>query len=100
MARVDALTVDGYDDAGALGAGGHQVLIQRGEQHVVTVLQAGDHPLADAELAGNLDLGCLADLREIHRVDPVHFLGVGVRCGDIGGELRVRQRVLQCVHYE
>ena len=60
--------------------------------------EAGYDALADAELAGDLNLGHLgglADHREVHRVDPVHFLGVGVRGGDVGGELWIGQQLVQ-----
>ena len=98
--EFDPVAVDDHDDAGAIGSGGHQVVIQSGQQHVVAVLRPGHHALADAELAGDFDLGhlrCLADHREVHRIDPVHLLGVGVGVSDVGGELRVGQQPVQAL---
>ncbi len=60
--------------------------------YVVAVFQAGDHALADAELAGDLSLGHLrrfADHGQIPGVDPVRLLGVSVGCGDLGSDFRV-----------
>lgn len=41
------MAVDDYDDAGAFGAGGHQVVVQGGQQHVIAMLQPRHHALAD-----------------------------------------------------
>jgi hypothetical protein len=62
------------------------------------VLQAGHDALADAELAGDLGLGhlrCLADHREVHRVDPVHLLGISMRGRDVSGQLRVGKKLIE-----
>jgi hypothetical protein len=87
-----------YCEDGRRGAGGHQVVVQGGQQHVIAVLKPRHHALADAQLAGDFDLGhlrCLADHGEVHRIDPVHLLRVGVSSSDVGGKLRVGEQLVQ-----
>jgi hypothetical protein len=54
--KLYPVTVDDHNDAGALGAGGHQVVIQGG-QHVIAVFKPRHHALADAKLTSDFDLG-------------------------------------------
>jgi hypothetical protein len=90
--ELDPVAMDGHDDACAFGAGGHQVVVQGGQQHVIAVFQSRHHTLSDAKLAGDFYLGHLrglADHREVHGVDPVHLLRVGMGGGDVSGKLWV-----------
>jgi hypothetical protein len=94
LAQVELypLTVDDDDDAGAFHAGG--------QQHVIAVFQPRHHTLADAELAGDFDLchlRCLADHREVHRMNPVHLLRASLGSSDAGGELRVGWQLVQAL---
>jgi hypothetical protein len=84
--------MDSYYDAGSISAGGGQVIVKRGQQHVSAVFQPGYCTLADPELAGDLQLGHLrrfADHRQVHCIDPVHLFGLGVGLRHVSGDLRV-----------
>ncbi|HTR93218.1 MAG TPA: hypothetical protein VMI73_15915, partial [Trebonia sp.] len=73
--------MDCDDDAGGVGAGGGEVVVQGRQEHVATVFHPGDGGLADAEPPGDFDLGelgSLSDHGQVHGVDPVHLLGLGV----------------------
>ena len=52
--ELDPSSVNGDDDAGRIGAGRGQVVVEGGQQHVAAPFEPGDDPLADAELAGEM----------------------------------------------
>jgi hypothetical protein len=90
--ELNPVAVDDHDNARTVGAGGHQIVVQSGQQHVIAVFQSRHNTLTDAKLASDFNLGHLrglADHREVHGIDPVHLLRVGVGRSDVRGKLRI-----------
>jgi hypothetical protein len=79
---------DGYHDAVGIGAGGGQVVVKGGQQHVSAVFQPGYRALADPELAGDAPQDrCLGLLGGWFGQVPELVQGAGGECQDRAGAL-------------
>jgi hypothetical protein len=65
--EFDPAAVDGDDDPGGVSAGGGQVVIQGGQQHVLAAFEPGYGGMTDPELPGDFGLGELGGFADMAR---------------------------------